>query len=203
MSENAPAEAIENHFAPLYLSRIALLTTYRRNGQGVATPVTIQIDGGKAYFTTRDSTGKVKRLARNPRVTLAPSTPRGQVIGPTVNGIARRLDGAEAERVMRGGGRWRRLWIIVYRILAPGDRWISYEVAPPPPEETLTTDIDAGGWTERQSHVTDREYRNPEREPRHVEQYVRHPEPQHHPVILSGAKDLSSFVGEDSSLRSE
>jgi PPOX class probable F420-dependent enzyme len=143
MSKNAPVEESENHFAPLQLSRIALLTTYRRNGQGVPTPVTIQLDGGKAYFTTRDSTGKVKRLARNPRVTLAPSTPRGQVIGPTVSGIARRLEGAEAERVMRGGGRWRKLWITVYRILAPSDRWISYEVTPLP-EETVTTDIEAG-----------------------------------------------------------
>ncbi len=149
MSENAPAEAGENHFAPLHLSRIALLTTYRRNGQGVPTPVTIQLDDGKAFFTTRDSTGKVKRLARNPRVTLAPSTPRGQVIGPTVSGIARRLEGAEAERVMRGGGRWRRLWIIVYRFLAPRDRWISYEVTPLPSEETITTDIDTGLRTAR------------------------------------------------------
>ncbi len=149
MSENAALESSGNYFAPLDLSRIALLTTYRRNGQGVATPVTIQLDGGKAYFTTRDSTGKVKRLARNPRVTLAPSTPRGQVIGPTVSGIARRLEGAEAERVLRGGGRWRKFWILVYRILAPRDRWISYEVTPFPSGETVTTDIDAGLRTAR------------------------------------------------------
>ncbi|HEU4793002.1 MAG TPA: PPOX class F420-dependent oxidoreductase [Nitrolancea sp.] len=141
MSDDTAAEAGRNEFASLDVSRIALLTTYRRSGQGVATPVTIQLEGGKAYFTTRASTGKVKRLVKNPRVTLAPWTRREQVIGPSVSGIARRLEGAEAERVIRNGGRWRWLWILAYKILAPGDWWISYEVTPLT-EEAITTTFD-------------------------------------------------------------
>jgi hypothetical protein len=34
-------------------SRTALLTSYRRNGQQVATPVSISLAGGRAYFVTR------------------------------------------------------------------------------------------------------------------------------------------------------
>jgi uncharacterized protein len=74
-------------------SSVALLTTYRRDGRGVGTPVNVRIKDGKAYFMTRDKTAKVKRLARNPEVTLAPSTPTGKPTGPSVRGRARRLDG--------------------------------------------------------------------------------------------------------------
>ena len=85
-------------FEVLRDSRTALLTTFRRNGQTVATIVEIRVAGGKAYLHTWSTTGKVKRLAHNPRVMLATCTLRGDVIGPTVEGIAQRLKGRDAER---------------------------------------------------------------------------------------------------------
>src|SRR5215469_18894083 len=89
-------ETERNLFTALQVSIVALLTTFRRNGQGVETPVGIRLAEGKAYFTTWSTTGKVKRLARNPRVTLAPFTKMGmKVIGPTVEGMARSLEGDE------------------------------------------------------------------------------------------------------------
>jgi uncharacterized protein len=61
-------------FASLRTSNTALLTSYRRNGQGVSTPVGIRIANGKAYFTTWSTTGKIKRIANDPRVTpLSPT----------------------------------------------------------------------------------------------------------------------------------
>ncbi len=86
----------------------------RRNGQGVDTPIGIRLAEGKAYFTTWSTTGKVKRLANNPRVTLASyAKMRRKVIGSTVEGIARRLEGTEAAdvsaRVLKPTF-WRRLF---------------------------------------------------------------------------------------------
>jgi uncharacterized protein len=83
-------------FDPLRASRIALLTTFHRNGQAVATPVEIRVVDGKGYFHTWSSSGKIKRIANNPRVTFAPCTTHGDVIGPAVEGIALQLEGVEA-----------------------------------------------------------------------------------------------------------
>jgi PPOX class probable F420-dependent enzyme len=121
-------------FAPLKASSVALLTTFRRNGVGVGTPVGISVVQGKAYFTTWSTTGKIKRIANNPQVTLAACTRGGKPIGPTVAGIARRLEGAEAPevRTMLGVGLRRRLWELVYRLFMRAQPVI-YEVAPANP----------------------------------------------------------------------
>lgn len=118
-------------FAPLKVSRVAYLTTFRRNDQGVGTPVGIHIVNGKVYFTTWSTTGKVKRLARNPRVTLAPFTKMGmKVIGPTVEGTARRLEEAEVEKLspLFKPGLWGRMWNLIYQLR--GWQAIYYEVSP-------------------------------------------------------------------------
>jgi uncharacterized protein len=118
-------------FEPLCASRTALLTTFRRNGQGVATVVEIHVVGGKAYFHTWSTTGKVKRLAHNPQVRLAPCTWRGDVVGPTVEGVARRLEGRDAERTNAalGGRLLRWLWKQVYRRRWGAEQML-YEVSP-------------------------------------------------------------------------
>jgi PPOX class probable F420-dependent enzyme len=118
-------------FAPLKASSVALLTTFRRNGVAVGTPVGINIVDGKAYFTTWSKTGKIKRIANNPRVTLAPCTRGGKPLGPTVAGNARRLEGAEATRVraILGAGLRRRLWELVYKLFMRAHPVI-YEVTP-------------------------------------------------------------------------
>jgi PPOX class probable F420-dependent enzyme len=52
------------------------LTTFRRDGTGVSTPINIVVDGDHAYFRTPHVTGMAKRLRNNPNVELAPSTIR-------------------------------------------------------------------------------------------------------------------------------
>jgi PPOX class probable F420-dependent enzyme len=122
----------QNAFTALRISNVALLTTFRRNGQGVITPVGIRLAEEKAYFTTWSTTGKVKRLVNNPHVTLAPySKMRRKVIGPTIQGIARRLEGAEAadisSRVLKPTF-WSRLWTLIYTMR--GWQSLLYEVVP-------------------------------------------------------------------------
>lgn len=117
-------------FAPLRSSSVALLTTFRRSSAGVGTPVGITVVGGKAYFTTWTTTGKVKRMRNNPHVTLAPCTRAGKVTGPTVEGVARRLTDDEAERMraIHQGGLWGTLWLLLYRLQRRQP--VMYEVSP-------------------------------------------------------------------------
>ncbi len=67
------------------------LTTFRKNGAGVATPVWFGENGGKLYVMTRSDMGKVKRIRSNPQVKLAPCTIRGKVTGPEFAAQARIL----------------------------------------------------------------------------------------------------------------
>jgi PPOX class probable F420-dependent enzyme len=83
-------------FGPLEGSKTALLTTFRRGGEAVGTPLSIAVVGDRAYFVTAGDSGKAKRLAHTARVTLAPCTVAGKVTGDTVGGRARRLDPAES-----------------------------------------------------------------------------------------------------------
>jgi len=77
---------------PLPDSRYVSLTTFRRTGEPVATPVWAAPDGGSAVVWTRAGSGKVKRLRHTARVTVAPCTARGQLTGPPVEATAELLD---------------------------------------------------------------------------------------------------------------
>ena len=73
-----------------------LLTSFKRDGTLVGTPVHIAFDGQTAYVRTYDKSWKFKRIRRNPEILLAPSTTRGVPTGPAVEATARVLDGDEA-----------------------------------------------------------------------------------------------------------
>src|SRR5438270_5232825 len=75
-----------------------ILTSFRRNGLGVGSPVGTVAAEGKLYFMTPAHTWKVKRLANNPRVTVAPGTFKGEALGPAIEGSARRLSDKELQR---------------------------------------------------------------------------------------------------------
>jgi len=53
------------------------LETFRKNGQGVITPVWMAADGGKFYVWTDGSSGKAKRIRATGRVRLCASDVRG------------------------------------------------------------------------------------------------------------------------------
>jgi uncharacterized protein len=88
-------------FEPLRDTKTILITTYKRDGTPVATPVSIAFDGDRAYFRTWNEAWKAKRLARDSRVEVAPSTLRGEPTGPAMPARARLLDGVEAGRAAR------------------------------------------------------------------------------------------------------
>src|SRR6202050_4523636 len=74
------------------------LTTFRKNGAKIATPVWFGEDGDKLYVMTRSDMGKTKRVRNNPQVTVAPCTIRGKVTGPEFAAQARLLPPEEHAR---------------------------------------------------------------------------------------------------------
>jgi uncharacterized protein len=68
--------------------KVISLETYRRNGEPVRTPVWFLEENGTLYVHTDDSTGKVKRIRRNPTVRVAPSHFRGKPKGEYIEARA-------------------------------------------------------------------------------------------------------------------
>jgi PPOX class probable F420-dependent enzyme len=96
--------------------RTVLLTTFKKDGTPVGTPVSIVVRDGHAYFRTYDQAWKVKRLRNNPMVTVAPSTVRGKPTAPAVAGRTRLLTEAEARPIRRLLARKHPL---LHRVLVP------------------------------------------------------------------------------------
>jgi PPOX class probable F420-dependent enzyme len=84
-------------FPNLGTSSYLALTTYRRNGQAVTTPVWFARDGDRLLTTTSATAGKLKRIAHTPQVLVAPCTASGRVTGETAEGVARVLSAREGE----------------------------------------------------------------------------------------------------------
>ncbi|QXE34022.1 PPOX class F420-dependent oxidoreductase [Streptomyces sp. GMY02] len=82
-------------------SRYISLTTYRKDGTAVATPVWHAVEGGELFVWTRTNTGKVKRIRNNSRVVVAVCDVRGRIAegAPTAEGTARLLDESATERI--------------------------------------------------------------------------------------------------------
>src|SRR6266540_430127 len=80
-------------FAALRGHRYMRLTTFRRNGTPVSTPVWFaEADDGTLFVMTPHNTGKLKRVRHNPNAEVAPCTPRGRALGSTTAGVVDVVD---------------------------------------------------------------------------------------------------------------
>ena len=95
--------------ALLRRAKTILLTTYKRDGTPVATPVSIAFAGDRAFFRSYDKAWKTKRLRNNPEVEVAASTLRGKPAGPPVHARATLLDGEQARIAARALARRHRV----------------------------------------------------------------------------------------------
>ena len=75
-----------------------LVTTFRKDGTPVPTPVWVGRDGDELLVWTQTTAGKVKRIRNNPTVEVTACDLRGKPRGETVKGTARILDADETER---------------------------------------------------------------------------------------------------------
>ena len=75
-------------FPGKYLS----VTTFRRSGEPVATPVWFVEEDGRLYVDTDGASGKVKRIRANPHVLVAPCTASGTLKAPKLAATAEVID---------------------------------------------------------------------------------------------------------------
>jgi PPOX class probable F420-dependent enzyme len=88
--------ATTSELAPFVRQKTALLTSYRRDGRPVGTPLSIAVDGDHAYIRSYEKAWKTVRIRNHPEVEIAPSTRRGKPTGPGIHAVARRLEGEES-----------------------------------------------------------------------------------------------------------
>jgi PPOX class probable F420-dependent enzyme len=89
--------AAPSPFPGKYLS----LISFRRDGTGVATPVWFLEDGGRLLVETDAASYKVRRIRRDPRVTIALCTATGRLRGTPVPAWGELLPDTEVSRVER------------------------------------------------------------------------------------------------------
>jgi uncharacterized protein len=77
------------------------VTTYRRDGTALATPVWFVQEGDRLLVRTGAASGKVKRIHRNPAVRVAACTARGRLRGQQASGVAQVLSGSAADAAER------------------------------------------------------------------------------------------------------
>lgn len=75
------------------------LTTFKKDGTPVATPLWGAREGDRLLLWTTTDSWKVKRIKRNGKVTIAPCTARGKLTGEPVEGLAEILDEPATESV--------------------------------------------------------------------------------------------------------
>lgn len=102
--------------------RYVQLTTFRRTGAPVPSPVWIAPDGDDLLVVTVDETGKTKRLAHTARVELRPCDVRGNVAdgAPTYAATATvHRDRASVARVKRALGAKYGWWYRALTVVEP------------------------------------------------------------------------------------
>jgi PPOX class probable F420-dependent enzyme len=77
------------------------LTSYRRDGSPVATPVWFVEDGERFYAITSSDSYKARRIRRNPEVAIAECTARGVLRGEPIPARAAFLPESEHPRIDR------------------------------------------------------------------------------------------------------
>lgn len=81
-------ERIDTALSQLAAGNYLLLTTFRRDGTAVPTPVWVMRDGRALAVWSAADTGKVKRIRNGGRVTVTPCDWRGKPLGAAIPGLA-------------------------------------------------------------------------------------------------------------------
>jgi hypothetical protein len=83
----------------VYRSQYVLLSSFRKDGSAVGVPVWAAEQSGRLFVWTEADSFKVKRVRRNPEVTIQPCTHGGDPSGVAVRGRAELLDDAGTAHV--------------------------------------------------------------------------------------------------------
>ena len=77
------------------------LETYKKDKTPIRTPVWIVIDDDRICITTKETTGKVKRLRNNQNVRIAVCSMKGEIKNDWVSGTAKMIVGDDVEKIMK------------------------------------------------------------------------------------------------------
>ena len=83
---------------PLTGEKYVSLTTFRKTGKAVETPVWFAEMDGRYYVYSGSGTGKVKRLRNSPRARIAACGGRGEIHGAWLEAEAFVVDDGDVER---------------------------------------------------------------------------------------------------------
>jgi uncharacterized protein len=81
--------------AQFYGQKYIALETFKKNGEGVKTPVWFVLHNDAFYLYTEADSWKVTRIRRNPRVRVAVCNIRGDIKGPWLDATASLVEGDE------------------------------------------------------------------------------------------------------------
>lgn len=126
MKEQASFAGFDGH-------RYTALSTYRKNGTPVVTPVWFVKQGEKLIVWTSKGSGKAKRLKNNPCVQLGPSDHSGKLLGQVEEGMAHFIPESEhaaLKKAFRAKYGWQeRLFAYLWKIQKHEHTYI--EIIPP------------------------------------------------------------------------
>jgi len=130
---------LANPFDALAGGRYVRLSTFRKSGAAVPTPVWFARLGENLYVVTGRNTGKVKRIRNNPGVAVAPSDFRGRPKGRDLRAVAGVTDeqrGGPADRALRGKYGWQyHVFEVVEGLRGAADDLVYLELRPPDERE--------------------------------------------------------------------
>lgn len=118
----------------LAAERYISLTTFKRDGTPVSTPVWVTSDDGRRLLVWSGAkTWKVRRLRRDPRVLVAPSTFKGRETGERIAARGRVIQHPGIDELLRQKYGWhKRVLDFVNRRSTPSS-WTTIEIVDPGP----------------------------------------------------------------------
>ncbi|WP_375482510.1 PPOX class F420-dependent oxidoreductase [uncultured Mycobacterium sp.] len=112
----AVTAATDPRLASFVRQKTIRLTTFRKDGSPGTSPVSIVVDGDRAYFRSFERAVKVRRIRRNPGVEFGSATVSGKPTGPMQPGRVRLLEGAEYQAA---GRLLRRKYPVLHGVVVP------------------------------------------------------------------------------------
>lgn len=119
--------------ADLKRRRYISLTTFKRDGTPVSTPVWVVSDDGKRLLVwSAASTWKVRRIRRNPRVLVAPANFRGKERGERIEAAARVIEHQRIDELLRQKYGWQKRALDWFNRRST-TQWATIELSDPAP----------------------------------------------------------------------
>ena len=110
--------------------RYISLTTFKRDGTPVSTPVWVVSDNGERLLVWSGAkTWKVRRLRRDPRVLVAPSSFRGRERGDRLPAQARVIPDPGVDRLLRRKYGWQKRALELLNRRANAGAWATIEIS--------------------------------------------------------------------------